>query len=595
MRRLGRFIVRFLALTGVLTLAALGLAGWLVFRLAEGEHPTLPDRMVLALDLEARFKAEPDTDPLAALSGERAYGLRSVVEAIDAAALDPHVVGLFATLGHATLGIADAQEIRDAVARLRAAGKPTLLFAETIGDGGAGTLDYYLASAFAQVWIQPSGDVGLTGLWAESPFFKGTLDLLGIRPAFLARHEYKTAIETFTETAYSGPQKETLGRMLESWTVQMVSGIASARKLPLDKVRALIGQGPYLPAEAQAAGLVDRVGYRDEAWTAIAGSGDEAAEEVDIADYAAHQPHPGGTKVALITGTGAIHRGESRPGFDSDEDFGADTIAQAFRDAIDDDDTRAILLRIDSPGGSYTASDTIWHEVKRARAAGKPVVVSMGNVAASGGYFVAMAADRVLAQPGTLTGSIGVFSGKMVVDEFWRKLGISWDELHRGDNAGMWSPNRPFTPEAKARLDTLLDRIYADFTAKAVEGRAIPADRIDSLARGRVWTGADARTQGLVDGLGGWREAKIALHEVAGLKPDDDIALVPFPRPRKLWEVAAEAMAGGSVEERRTLSRALGTVAALEPLVRPLAALTQQSGRTPALVAVPVQPAGVGR
>jgi protease-4 len=552
--------------------------------------------MVVSLDLEARFQAESREAPFATLSGERSYGLRQVIEAIDAAAIDRKVGGLFATLGHASLGIADVQELRDAVARLRAAGKNAVLFAETIGDGGAGTLDYYLASAFGQVWLQPSGDVGLTGLWAESPFVKGTLDLLGIKPQVLARHEYKTAVETFTETAYSAAQRETLGRMLDSWAGQMAAGIAGGRKLPIDKAQALIGQGPFLPAEAQAAGLVDRVGYRDEAWAAVAGSGDEAAEEVDINEYAAHLPGARGAKVALILGQGAIHRGESAPGLDGEEDFGATTIAQAFRDAIEDEDVHAILFRVDSPGGSYTASDTVWREVKRARAAGKPVVVSMGNVAASGGYFVAMAADRVIAQPGTITGSIGVFSGKAVLADFWPKLGVTWDEMHLGEHAGMWSANRPFSAGDKARLDTLLDRIYADFTTKAVEGRAIPADRIESLARGRVWTGADAKAQGLVDALGGWHEATAAVREVAGLAPDAPIDLVAFPQPKPLWEMAAQALSGGTVAERRHAVQSLAALAALEPLLRPLTQVAQQTHNpAPRLDSAPVQPAGVGR
>jgi len=594
MRRLGRVLVILLAITGFLTLTGIGLSGLLAYRLATGGTTSAPpERGVVVLDLESRFRSAPDGDPMAALSGEHSYVLRQVLEAIDAAAADRQVVGLFATLGHASIGLADGQELRDAITRFRASGKPAVLFAETIGDGGTGTLDYYLASAFGQVWLQPSGDIGLTGLVAESPFVKGTLDLLGIKTQFFARHEYKSAIETFTQSSYSAAHRENLGRLLDSWSGQIVAGIAGGRKLPAERVQALIGKGPYLPSEALSAGLIDRVGYRDEAWTAIAGSGDGAAEEVDIADYITRLPPAHGAKVALISGQGAIHRGESSPGFNDDSGFGAATVAQAFRDAVEDDAVKAILFRIDSPGGSYTASDTIWHEVALARAAGKPVVVSMGNVAASGGYFVAMGADRVLAQPGTLTGSIGVFTGKAVLDEFWSKLGVSWDEMHRGDNAAMWSMNRPFPPEAKARIDAMLDAIYADFTGKAVAGRGIPADKIDQLARGRVWSGSDAREHGLVDGLGGWYEAVAAVRELANLKPDEPVNLVAFPEPRKPWEVLAEAVAGGSVTERKALLRA---VTALDPLLAPLAALpTPREGGGASLRMMPVSPAGAAR
>jgi len=593
MRRLGRFLVLCLAITGLLSLVSVGLGGFVLYRLASpGAQGIVPARGVLTLDLESSFRALPDGDPMTALAGGRSYVLRDVIAGLDAAATDSRVTGLFATLGHSSLGLADAQDVRDAVARFRAAGKPAVLFAETIGDGASGTLDYYLASAFSQIWLQPSGDVGLTGMLAESPFVKGTLDLLGIKTQFFARHEYKSAIETFTQSHFSDAHRETLGRMLDSWSGQIVAGIASTRKLPVDKVQALVGRGPFLPAEAQSAGLIDRIGYRDEAWDSIAGKGEDAAEPVDLADYFAALPAPDGLKVALIQGVGEIHRGESRPGFDEDGGFGATTIAQAFRDAIEDDEIKAILFRVDSPGGSYTAADTIWHEVARARAAGKKVVVSMGNVAASGGYFVAMGADRVLAEPGTLTGSIGVFTGKMVLSDLWPKLGISWDEMHRGDNAAMWSMNQPFTPEAEARINAQLDAIYADFTGKAVEGRQIPADRIDQLARGRIWSGADARVHGLVDGLGGWAEAIAAVREVSGLTPGSPLTLIDYPAPRKPWEVLAEVLGGGTVAERRVLTRAASV---LEPLLPALTALPAPGTSGASLRVIPPQPAGTAR
>ncbi|MDO8607946.1 MAG: signal peptide peptidase SppA [Phaeospirillum sp.] len=581
MRRLGRIVVLLLAGTGLLSLALVGLGFWLAAHLSPRTEHDLPKRAVLTLDLDARFQEMPDGNPLAALSGEKSYALRQVIEAIDHAAADKRVVGLFATMGHASLGLGDVQEVRDAVGRFRQSGKPTLLFAETMGEGGSGTLDYYLASAFGQIWLQPSGDIGLTGMMAESPFIKGTLDLLGIKAQFSGRHEYKSAIDMFTETGFTAPHRENLGRLMDSFSDQLADGIAHGRKLAPDAVRGLLGKGPYLASEAKAAGLVDQIGYRDAAWVAIAGTGkdkDAASEEMDIADYAAHLADPKGAKVALIIGSGAIHRGESHHGFDSEPDFGAQTIAEALRDAVDDDGVKAILFRVDSPGGSYTASDTVWHEVKRAREAGKPVVVSMGNVAASGGYFVAMAADRIIAQPGTITGSIGVFTGKMVLDEFWKKLGVSWDEMHRGDNAAMWSANRPFSPQAQGRIDALLDHIYADFSGKASDGRGIAADKMDQLARGRIWTGADAKALGLVDRLGGWHEAVAAVREVAGMKPDEPVRLVDYPRPRKIWEVLAEAMAGGSVTERRQLAALLKAAAVLEPLTARLPILAEPPG-----------------
>ncbi len=576
MRRIGRILVTFLAVSGFVFLGLTGLGIWAAIHMTGGDGKDIPDRAVLSLDLDAQFRDTPESNPLAQLSGERSYSLRRAVEAVDRAAADKRVTGLFATLGHSGLGLAGRQDLRDAVIRFRAGGKPAVLFAETLGEGGSGTLDYYLASAFSQVWLQPSGDVGLTGLWVESPFIKGTLDLLGIKAQFSGRHEYKSAIDMFTETGFTPAHRENLGRLLDSWSEQIVAGIVAGRGLPEAKVRELMGKGPFLAGEALAAKLVDRVGYRDQAWDTLVGIGADKAEEIDLADYADHLDHPRGTKVALISGIGAIHRGESHHGLDGDGDFGAQTVAEAFRDAVDDDKVKAILFRVNSPGGSYTASDTVHHEVARARAAGKPVVVSMGDYAASGGYFVSMGADRIIAAPGTITGSIGVFTGKVVLDEFWKKLGISWDEMHRGDNAGMWSANQPFSPQAKARIDALLDHIYADFTGKASEARGMDGARMDKLARGRIWTGADAKASGLVDGLGGWTEALAQLRQVAGLKADEPLTLVEFPRPRKPWEMLADSLGGESVAERRIVAR-------LEPLLNALAPAPGAQLRAPEL------------
>lgn len=577
MRRIGRILVVFLAVSGFIFLALIGLGVWAGLSMAEGDGHAVPERTVLTLDLEAPFHDGAETDPLALLAGRRPYSLRRTIEALDRAAADKRVAGLFAELGHASLGPAARQELRDAVLRFRASGKPALLFAESMGEGN-GTLDYYLATAFSSVWLQPSGEVGLTGLWAESPFIKGTLDLLGVKAQFFGRHEYKSAIDMFSETGFTPAHRENLGRLLESWTEQLTDGLAKGRGLSPDKARALLGQGPFGAEEARAAGLVDRLGYRDQAWDDLAGTGADKAEELDIGDYADTLEHKAGVKVALISGIGAIHRGESRNGFGGDKDFGSRTIADAFRDAIDDDTVRAILFRVDSPGGSYTASDTVWREVARARAAGKPVVVSMGDVAASGGYFVAMGADRIVASPATITGSIGVFTGKMVAEELWKKLGVSWDELHQGDNAGIWSPNHPFTPEHKARINAMLDRIYADFTGKAMAGRNIDAAKMDKLARGRIWSGADAKAAGLVDELGGWAEAQTLVRQVAGLKPDEALTLVDFPRPRKPWEMVADALGGGSGAE---LARAARVLARLEPLAEHLAPAASAPLRAP--------------
>lgn len=575
MRRLGRIIVVTLAVVGLLFLVGLGLTVWGIAALHGKGESALSKHMVLTLDLENQFRDAPSRDPFAALAGQDTYVTRDVVAAIDRAAKDPRVIGLFATLGHAEMGMARAQEVRDAVIRFRAGGKPAVLFAETLGEFGNGTVEYYLASAFGKIWLQPSGDVGLTGFMAESPFLRGTLDLLGIQPQFAGRKEYKTAIEIFTEKKFSPANAETLSGLLDGWTAQVVAGIADARHMPADKVRALYGKGPFLASEALSAGLVDKLGYRDDAMSDLGG---DDSDEVDVADYAAHAPKGKGTRVALITGEGTIQRGEADSPFGGEEGFGSDTIAGALRDAIDDDDVKAILFRVDSPGGSYVASDTVWHEVKRARAAGKPVVVSMGNMAASGGYFVSMGADRIVAQPGTITGSIGVFTGKMVMADFWPKLGVSWDELHRGDNAIMWSPNRPFSEQGWDRVNTMLDRIYADFTTKAAEGRRIPVDKLEPNARGRVWTGAEAKALGLVDALGGYDVAQAQVRDLLKLPADSALDLVAFPEPKSPLELLSKLASRGGMADDKGAETLLRAARVLAPVVDRLEAAGPKAG-----------------
>ena len=575
MRRIGRIVVFCLALIGVLTILGIGVAVRSVSHLTEANHEksALPKSMVLTVDLERGFRQNGDGGPLARLTEGRDYVLPDIAGAIAKAASDPNVKGLFATIGGSGLGMAGTQEIRDAVAAFRASGKPAVLFSESMGESGNGTLAYYLASSFGQIWLQPSGEIALQGFMAEGPYIKGFLDMWGVQPQFSGRWEYKSAIETFTESGMSAAHKENVNALLDSWMTQTVAGIALSRKLDERRVRGLVGGGPFLASEALSAGLVDQLGYRDQAEDAVTEAVGEA-EQVDVSDYA-DTLNDHGLGIAVITGQGAIHRGGKDDPLGGDNDgFASDIIADAFRDAVDDDDVKGILFRVDSPGGSYTASDTVWREVVRARAAGKPVVVSMGDVAASGGYFVGMAADRVIAEPGTVTGSIGVFTGKFVLKDLWPRLGVNWDGLSRGDNAAMWSANHPFTPAQWDRVNQVLDQIYKDFTSKAVDGRKIPADRIEQLARGRIWSGSDALRLGVVNELGGFETALSALRDLLKVAPDAAVDLIPYPRPKSPLKMVQDLMSGG-VSDHVALGKIAGAVKVLSPWVAKLGMQTQ--------------------
>jgi protease-4 len=551
--------------------------------------------VLLELDLTEPLLEQPPTDPVGWLQARRRTTLRGLLDGLREAAADSNVRGLIAKVG-GPVGLARAQEVADAVAAFRAAGKPAVAWAETFGEFARATAPYVLATAFGEIWLQPSGDVGLTGVAAEVTFLRGSLDKLGVQPQVGRRYEYKNAVDRIVEHSFTDAHREASDRLVESAYEQVVAVIAANRNLDAEKVKELIDRAPLLAAEALDAGLIDKLGYRDEVYAALRGRLGPGVELRYLSRYQPAKPPAerirevarkvagrvaGRTEpvVALISGVGAIRVGHSGRSAMSGSAMGSATVSAALRSAAKDDRVRAVVFRVDSPGGSYIASDTIWREVGRVRAAGKPVIVSMGEVAGSGGYFVSMGADLIVAEPGTLTGSIGVFAGKAVVTGLLDRLGLGSDAVHRGSRALMLSTRRPFDDDDWQTLDRWLDHVYADFTGKVAEGRGMTAEQVDAVARGRVWTGADARERGLVDELGGLERAAVIARERAGLSAD--AALLRWPvlapldriRPPKSSEspgAAAGAALGaysgwGSVGE---LAARLG-LAADGPLLMP--------------------------
>jgi len=491
-------------------------------------------RAWVELDLTEAPQEVVPADPLALLRGRRRPSLRSVVEALHDAAADPHVVGLVAKVGGG-MPLARAQELRDAVIEF-AAVKPAVAYAETFGEGDPGTVAYYLATGFGQIWLQPSGDLGLTGIAAETTFVRGVLDKLGLEPQFGQRHEYKNAVDRIARYDYTDAFREASTRLVASAYEQVVAGIAAARKLAEPRVRELVDAAPLSADRAREAGLIDRVGYRDEVYAALDRGDADLLYLSRYARTAAPRKIAGRLRkrdaVAVVTVAGAIQQGRSRRSLLSpDAGAGSDTVAAALRSAGRADDVKAVLLRVDSPGGSYVASDVIWREVGQLRAHGTPVVASMGDVAGSGGYFVAMGADAIVAQPGTLTGSIGVFSGKVVATGLLERLGVGTGAIAEGRNARMFSARVGFDEDQWHRLEEWLDRVYADFVSKVAQARGMTYERVHELARGRVWTGADAHERGLVDELGGLGRAAELARERAGLPADAPLRRWPHTSP----------------------------------------------------------------
>jgi len=501
--------------------------------------------LILELDLTDGIAEERPADPVSAVLGRRRPLLADVLDGLRRARGDHRVKALVAKLGGRSIGLATVQELRAAIEEFREAGKQTVAWAETFGEFSAGNVPYYLATAFDTIYLQPSGDLGLTGIAVERRFYRGTLDRLGVEFQVGKRHEYKNAADQFTERGFTGPAREATERMTASVIEQLTGAIASRRGMDPGQARALIDRGPFLSGQALEAGLVDALGYRDEVFASVRKqAGPDAVLQYvgryqrshALAERARKLPErmlPASRQesVALIYATGPIRRGRSGHGPFSGGAMGSDTIAAALRAAITDDRARAIVLRVNSPGGSYVASDTIWREVVRARAAGKPVVVSMGDVAASGGYFISMAADAIVAQPGTITGSIGVLSGKPVLSELLGRAGVTTDSVAEGAHSAMFTTSRPFSEDEWSLVNAWLDHIYADFTGKVAAGRGMSAERVHELARGRVWTGADALANGLVDELGGLDTAAALARTRAGLPPGAPLRAYPRTRP----------------------------------------------------------------
>ena len=483
-----------------------------------GHRPSV----LLEVDLAQLPVAVGADDPLARLRARGRQQLRPILRALYDAAADRHVVGLIAKVGGA-LPWAAMQELRLGVRAFASSGKPTLAWAESFGEGSGDMTAYVLATGFDEIWLQPGGGLGLLGVAVETTFVRGALDRLGIEPQLEQRYEFKNAADRFMRAEFTQAHRTALDRLAESVFTDAVAMIAEGRGIEVGRVRELADTGPRTAPQAREAGLVDAVGYRDQAYSAMR-SRVGADVELLFADRwrprrRPHVPERRTDHVALVEVRGTIVPGRTRRG-PTGRQVGSDSVGAALRAASTDEHVRAVVMLIDSPGGSAVASDTIWREVCRVRDAGKPVVVSMGAVAASGGYYIACPADVIVALPSTLTGSIGVLGGKVVVRDLLDRLGLTTGTVSRGARSTMFSARRGFSDGELERLAATLDAVYDDFVAKVAQGRGRPAAEIEKIARGRVWTGSDALDIGLVDEIGGLRHALRIARSRAGLPAD---------------------------------------------------------------------------
>jgi len=540
-------------------------------------QPKLPGEMVLTLDLRGGLPDKREANPF--VDQHKVASLIDAVTALAKAEDDDRVKGLFLRLG-AGLSTSGAAELREALKSFKAKGKFVIAHAQAFYSSDLG--DYYLASAADEIWLQPVSAMSTAGVSSTAVFLRGLLDKIEAKPEFTQRYEYKNAANTFMEKDFTPAHREATTRLIQSVFDSATGAIAGDRKKTREEIVALIDGAPYLTQQAIDNKLIDKQGYDDEAEDAAKARAGGKAELKTLSDYFKMAGSPwegiGRPTIAFIHGDGQINDGESESGgFGGSESMGGDTVAKAFRDATEDDNIKAILFRVNSPGGSALASDQILDAVKKAQKAGKKVVVSMGNVAASGGYYVSLSADKIFAHKTTITGSIGVLSGKIVTAGSWALLGIDLRPLGVGKNALWDSSVTSFTPEQWAKFNESVDQIYEDFTAKVAAGRKLPIEKVREIAKGRVWSGVDAKERGLVDEFGGFRAALEATKALAGIPADAEINLKSYPKPKSPFEEIAD-MFGTSVEVVRTIA-VLGEVLDSEPVADFLNLMVDSSNR----------------
>jgi protease-4 len=540
--------------------------------LAEGDG--MPGKMVLSLDLRSPIK---DSSNPSALVFERTPTVMDIVLSLDRAGRDARVKGVFMRLGSAGLPVAQAEEIGAAVARFRKTGKFVIAHSQGFLSQGLG--DYLTAASADEIWMQPKSPFSSAGEAAGAVYLRGLFDKIQAVPQIAKRSDYKSAADTFMEKGRTPADRLQTTAFVQSWYNSATQAVAADRKLDPKAVVSVFEASPQFANDALRAHLIDKIGYDDEAKEAARARGD-SAKLVSLMDYTRATDSAGniggGPSVALIAGSGDIVEGSTRHGSMFDGDTGViagDDFADAIRKATKDASIKAILLRVDSPGGSVTASDQILDALRKARAAGKPVIVSMGTLAASGGYYISCDANKIVAEPGTLTGSIGVLTGKVSIGKTLGLIGVTEDNIGVGKNALFDSESTPFTEDQWANLNAQADSIYADFLQKVSTGRNLPLTTVQNIAKGRVWTGADARTQGLVDELGGFWTAVADAKVAAGIAPDERVTFKRYPQSEGLVQAIRDAFSGTAAGVR--VMEGLSTLAQAPAAHAVLSALAQ--------------------
>ncbi|TNE57727.1 MAG: signal peptide peptidase SppA [Alphaproteobacteria bacterium] len=541
-----RFFVNLLAGLASLTIffffiAPLFIAGFVGMLASSAQKAApAPSEIVLHIDLRQPLTDQPTQSPFD-FSGDSGPSLIGLLDKLHMAETDDRVKGIYIEFGGASgVGLSQAEEIRDALRSFKEHNKFITAYSQSMFGAGLGG---YAAIADAdEIWMQETGVFGATGVGIGSIFMRDLMEKIGVNPQFVQYKEYKSLPEMFTHNDFSEPHRESYEAVVAALYQNTLDEIAESQDMEGASLKTLLDQSPYQAASALQAGLIDRLGYGYDAQNAALDRAGEGAEFVTLADYAGPTRHKVETvgSIALVMAEGDIHAGRSSKS--GSASIGGETYADLIREAADDEDIAAIILRVSSGGGSADASDEIWDAVNYAKAQGKPVVASMGSMAASGGYYISMGADRIVALPNTITGSIGVVMGKMDLSGTFEKVGAKVSMVQMGGpNLDLFSDQQAFTDDQWQTINTLAEGTYNDFVGKAAQGRGMSFDELEAVAKGRIWTGSQALELGLVDELGGYRTAIAAAKDLAGFAPDDRVAIKPYPGRKEPVELFMEA------------------------------------------------------
>ncbi len=538
---------------GAVTL--ISLIGLITFGMMNRYPKPIEKNTYLTIDFNKPFSESDNSGIWTEFTDDAPLPFLKMLEAVEYAAADDNVSGLVAKINKTNLEPAQLQDIARAILRFEYSGKKTVVFSQGFGSLGQGSGDYYLASFFKQIYMQPHTYIGLTGISIEIPFLKNLLDKLGVTAEFYSRYEYKNAMASLTDTKISKAYAEEMTVLAQGLMSELELDIKGNRKLQ-DSFENIVNKAPLTAEEGQKLGLIDGIMYMSQLEDKLKSDG--AEHFVNIKDYAAGlAPNSGNLPtVALLNLSGEIIDGESKDSLRQDDIIGSESVVADIESIKKLPNLKAVVVRINSPGGSYNAADEIYFALKQLKEKTKvPVIVSQSAYAASGGYFISLAGDYIFAEPMTITGSIGVLGGKAVFGKLWKKLGVSWSRLNFGKNAGILSSIQPFSESEKKIFNKSLDDVYSDFTAKVAENRKL-TQPMNKIARGRVWLGRQALDLGLIDELGSTSEAIARAMDLGKIGKNQTFKIVSYPKAKSFGEKLSNLIANtGSIKAEQLIEQ----------------------------------------